>query len=71
MRPLIENLGGRRFALTVGAGLVTSALQYLGKLDPAGTTYAAVVIGTVGAYIVGNTTQKWRESGSGKPEGAG
>ena len=54
----MENSGGRRFILTMGAGVTTSVLQYLGKLDPAGSTYALVVIGTVGAYITGNTFQK-------------
>lgn len=54
----MENSGGRRFILTMGAGITTSVLQYLGKLDPAGSTYALVVIGTVGAYITGNTYQK-------------
>jgi hypothetical protein len=54
----MENVGGRRFVVTVGAGVMTSLLQYLGKLDPAGSTYAMVIIGTVGAYIAGNTTQK-------------
>ena len=58
MRELMENVGGRRFVVTVGAGVMTSLLQYLGKLDPAGSTYAMVIIGTVGAYIAGNTTQK-------------
>lgn len=67
MRQVIEQAGGRRFIATVGAGVVTSALQWFGKLDPAGTTYAAVILGTVGAFIAGNTAQKWREA-SGKPE---
>lgn len=58
MREAIETAGGRRFLVTVGAGVMTSLLQYLGKLDPAGSTYALVIIGTVGAYIAGNTTQK-------------
>jgi hypothetical protein len=40
------------------AGAVTSMLQYMGKLDPAGNTYMAVIIATVGAYITGNTFQK-------------
>jgi hypothetical protein len=57
-RALIESFGGRRFVLTVGAGLVTSLLQWFGKLDPAGNTYALVVLGTVGAYLAANTTQK-------------
>ena len=63
IRQAIEVAGGRRFLVTVGAGVMTSFLQYLGKLDPAGSTYALVIIGTVGAYITGNTAQKWRESG--------
>lgn len=58
MRAMLENVGGRRFIVTVGAGVMTSLLQYLGKLDPAGTTYAMVIIGTVGAFIAGTTTQK-------------
>jgi len=58
IRSMLDGAGGRRFAVTIGAGLVTSILQWFGKLDVAGTAYAAVVIGTVGAYIAGNTTQK-------------
>lgn len=54
----MENSGGRRFILTMGAGITTTLLQWFGKLDPAGSTYALVVIGTVGAYITGNTLQK-------------
>lgn len=55
---LITRLGGRRFLLTLGCGGVTALLQACGKLDPAGATYALVVVGTVGAYITGNTAQK-------------
>lgn len=54
----VATIGGRRFILTVGAGVVTSVLQWFGKLDPAGSTFALVVGFTVGAYITGNTLQK-------------
>lgn len=61
-RAAIEFTGGRRFVLALGAGMATTVLQWHGKLDPAGTTYAAVIIGTVAAYITGNTIQKRSES---------
>lgn len=54
----IETFGGRRFLVTLGCGIATTLLQFLGKLDPAGSTYSLVVISTVGAYITGNTVQK-------------
>jgi hypothetical protein len=55
---LIENSGGRRFLITLGAGVATTLLQWFGRLDQAGSTYAMVTIATVAAYITGNTTQK-------------
>lgn len=55
-RELIEELGGRRFLLCVGCSAITSLLTAFGKID--GATYALVILGTVGAYITGNTVQK-------------
>ena len=69
---MLEQVGGRRFIATVGAGVVTSLLQWFGKLDPSGTTYAMVILGTVGAFITGNTAQKWREADvKARADGAG
>ena len=65
----LDRFGGRRFLLTLGCGLATTLLQLLGKLDPAGSTYALTVIGTVGAYITGNTVQKVKQ-GTAPAEGA-
>lgn len=52
-----SNMGGRRFFMAMGAGVMTTVLQAWGKLDPAGSTYALVVLGTVGAYIGGSTME--------------
>ena len=52
-----DTLGGRRFLLAVGAGIIATILQWNGKLDPAGTSYAAIVIATVASYITGNVME--------------
>lgn len=49
-------LGGRRFFLSLGAGVVTSVLVWYGKITP--EIYRDVILGTVGIYIAGNTFQK-------------
>ena len=51
------NFGGRRFVLAMGAGITTTLLQWYGKIDPAGNTSMAVVIGTVAAYITGQAAE--------------
>lgn len=55
----LTSFGGRKFLLTSVSGLGTVILVLLGKIDAA--TYATVTIATVGAYITGNVTQKWKE----------
>lgn len=61
IRSIIDTTGGRRFIMAMGAGITTTALQWFGKLDPAGSTYAMVVIGVVGLYVGGNTYQKTKQ----------
>lgn len=53
-----ELYGGRRFLMTCAVLVTSTVLQWFGKLDPIGTTYAAIVIGCVASYITGNTAQK-------------
>lgn len=59
---IVDRLGGRKYTMTLGCGLVTAFLQWGGKLDPAGMAYVAVITATVGAYIAGNVLQKKREA---------
>ena len=44
--------------MAMGAGITATVLQWFGKLDAMGSTYAMIVLGTVAAYIGGNTVQK-------------
>lgn len=44
--------------MAMGAGITSTVLQWFEKLDPAGNSYMLIVIGTVAAYITGNTAQK-------------
>lgn len=53
-------IGGRRFLLTLGCGIVSSILVWHAKISD--TVFATVIIATVGAYITGNTFQKVKES---------
>lgn len=53
---MITTLGGRRFFLTLGCGVVTTGLVWFGKIS--GEVYATVICATVAAYITGNTAQK-------------
>ncbi len=55
-------IGGRRFALTVGAGIVHTLLLLLDKLS--GEQFVMLTMGTVAVYIGGNTYQKVQETRS-------
>lgn len=55
MTPLAR-YGGRRFALTVGAGVVYTALLIFGQLDQ--TAFVTLQVATVAVYIGANTAQK-------------
>lgn len=67
---IMAAVGGRRFVLCLGCSIMTTILQASGKLDPAGSTYALVILGTVGAYVAGNTTQKIKAPSQPDPAGA-
>jgi len=64
----IDKIGGRKFVLTAGCGMVTAILQAMGKLDPGGSSYVLVIGGTVSAYITGNVFQKKNAGQSGEPQ---
>lgn len=57
----LTKLGGRKFLLALGAGAMTTFLQWFGKLEPTGMVYAGIIAGTVGAYITGNVVQNKHE----------
>lgn len=56
-----EAWGGRRFLLTVGAGIVNTLLLCIQKIDQ--MTYSNLTLWTVAAYITGATVERFK----GKP----
>tara|TARA_R110001599_G_scaffold171353_1_gene362448 strand:+ start:463762 stop:463947 length:186 start_codon:yes stop_codon:yes gene_type:complete len=54
-----SSIGGRRFLLTLGCGIVCTVLVWFGKISDG--VFATVVVATVAAYITGNTVQKKME----------
>lgn len=48
-------VGGRKFILTLGCGLVNAVLLWFGKLDAA--AYATITLATVSVFIGGNVYQ--------------
>lgn len=51
--------GGRRFLMTVGAGIVHTALLVFKYINE--QTYLTLTISTIAVYIGANTTQKIKE----------
>jgi hypothetical protein len=53
---MIESWGGRRFILCIGCALICTVLVWNGKITS--EHYSWIILGTVAAYITGNTGQK-------------
>lgn len=53
-------VGGRRFLLTVGAGLVHTLLLWFGKIT--GEQFVMLTMGTTAVYVGANTYQKSKEA---------
>lgn len=64
IRQQIENLGGRRFLMASGCGIVCTILVWFGKISD--QVFATVVLGTVAVYTSGNTYQKTKEPANGR-----
>jgi len=61
----ITGLGGRRFTITIGAGLVSTLLFVCHILSESG--FITLVLGTVGAYITGNTVEAVKSNAKPSP----
>lgn len=62
MQNLITAVGGRRFVLCLGCSMVCTVLLWHAKID--GSIFRDIILGTVAAYIIGNTTQKVKAPGT-------
>lgn len=52
-----DSVGGRRFLLSAASLITATILQCCDKLDPNGSSYAMIIVGTVAAYITGNVVE--------------
>lgn len=59
MRQKIEDFGGRRFVMCIGCAAICTVLVCWGKITS--EDFKWIILGTVGIYVGGNTTQKWGE----------
>lgn len=53
---IFTRFGGRRFVMAMGCGIVNTGLVQLGSITP--EVYQWIILGSVAAYITGNTAQK-------------
>lgn len=57
---IYDPLGGRRFVMCMGCGVVSTALLWWAKID--GSVFRDIILGTIGAYVAGNAFQKNSEA---------
>lgn len=62
---IIGNLGGRKFFMAMGCGVINTVLVWFSKID--GPIYRDVILGTVAVYIAGNAYQAVKGTTSGTP----
>lgn len=53
-----RDYASRRFLLACAVLIVSTVLQWLGKLDSGGSAYMLIVVGVVGAFVTGDTMEK-------------
>lgn len=56
----LRALGGRRFFMCLGCGIVTTILVWFSKIDP--NVYQNLIGWTVGVYVAGDTAQRIKEA---------
>lgn len=56
----LVSVGGRKFLLVLLTSAAVNLLVWFSKIDS--STYSLVTLGTIGAYITGNTFQKIKTS---------
>lgn len=63
MYPFIPKLGGRRFIMAMGCGMVCTGLVIFRVISE--EVFATIILGTIGGYITGNLVQRIKAPASG------